>query len=382
MYSILCSSLFTPAKVSGENVILVSDGKVESIEPNPKPGYNIIDLREYTVIPGLVDIHIHGINGFDTMDASKESLNEMSYALALLGVTSFLATTVTDSNEKIEKALCNVKESLEKELIGAKLLGVYLEGPYINKVFKGAHPENYIREIDLGEIGALVKAYGDVIKVFAIAPEKENAIEAIKLLTDKGIKVSLAHTNATYSEASSAIDAGAGLVTHLFNGMRGLHHREPGIVCAALTDDRVGTEIIIDKIHFNPAIAKIISRCKKTDDIILITDCIMAAGLPDGKYKLGVLDIFVEGGISTLESGTLAGSTLKLKDAVVNMLNEADISFENALKMATINPARALGLDSEIGSIEKGKKADIVAVDSENNIAFVMIDGKIILNKL
>jgi N-acetylglucosamine-6-phosphate deacetylase len=373
--------IYTPSIIDSETTILIEDDTIVDVGSESTDGYKIIDLREYTIIPGLVDIHIHGINGYDTMDADLQSIVEMSKHIAALGVTSFLATTVTAQFKRIEAALKNIKECLNRELSGARLLGSYVEGPYISEEYKGAHPSQFIREINIDELKRLVEDAGEALVVITIAPEKHDAINAIKYLTSKNIRVSLGHTNATLAQAKDAINAGASIVTHLYNGMRGLNHREPGIVGAALVDDRAKVELICDLIHLEPTILHITHKCKGNENVILISDCIIAAGLKDGQYRLGELDIFVESGISRLKGGTLAGSTLKLLDAVKNMSLHAKIPFEDALAMATINPAKAIGKDDLVGSLEKGKKADIVALNDLFEPIFVMVGGKIVVNK-
>ena len=378
---IIGKDIYTPSKITGEINILLDADTIENIGTENTNGYEKIDLREYTIIPGLVDIHIHGVNGFDTMDATPLAIEEMSKHIALSGVTSFLAATVTASLDKIDAALKNIKDCLKCEMSGARLLGAYLEGPYINDDYKGAHPSQFIREIDIDELKKIVDYTGDALVVVTIAPEKADAIKTIEYLTSNNIRVSLGHTNATYAQAKSAFDAGASIVTHLFNGMRGLNHREPGIIGAALTDKRANVELICDLIHLAPPIMQITHKCKGSERVILITDCIMAGGLKDGQYRLGELDIFVENGISRLIDGTLAGSTLKLSDAVKNMSLHAQIPFEEALAAATINPARAIGKDNIVGSIEKGKKADIVALNDSFEPVFVMVGGKIIVDR-
>jgi len=379
--SIISKDIFTPKQILGETFVLIEDDLIVDVRDKNENGYTPIDLRNYKVIPGLIDMHIHGINGYDTMDGSLVSMDEISRCLASFGVTSFLATTVTASFEKIESALENVKKCRNTDLSGARLLGTYVEGPYICAEFKGAHPAPFIREININEIEKLISVAGDALVVMTIAPEKQNAIDAIEFLRKNNIKVALGHTNATYEQTIAALDAGATIITHLFNGMRGLNHRETGIVGAALTDNRAYVELICDLIHVSSPILKLTQKCKENDKVVLITDCIMAACLKDGQYRLGELDIFVKDGVSRLENGVLAGSTLKLLDAVKNMSEKGQIDFENALGMATINPAIAIGKEASIGSITKGKKADIVALNDNFEPVFVMVGGEIKIDK-
>lgn len=380
-YIIKGKEIYTAGGLLRDSSILVNGNTIEEVGARKKEGYEEISLERYRILPGLIDMHIHGANGFDTMDADYRSLNEISKYLAKTGVTSFLATTVTDQIDNIEKAVENVADSMKKGLSGAKLLGSYIEGPYISRKYKGAHPEEYIRPINLDEIKNILERSRNTVKVVAIAPEKERSSEVIEYLTGRGIKVSLGHTNATYAQAVEAIEKGATIAVHIYNGMRGLHHREPGMLGVALNNDNIKVELICDGVHVAFPAIEILLRCKDREDVILITDCIRAGGLEDGEYILGKLKVNVKGGIARIDNGSLAGSTLKLIKAIENMVKMAGVSFEDALKMATINPAKAIGLDKEIGSIQKGKRADIIAINDDYHVVFTMVDGKVVYCK-
>lgn len=377
-YIIRAKEIYSAKGILKDTGILVEDGKIVDIGVEESAEFTEINLKKYKVLPGLIDMHIHGANGFDTMDATYHSLNEMSKYLACNGVTSFLATTVTASLDKIENAIHNISECICKGLDGARVLGSYMEGPYIAREYKGAHPEHFIREIDINEIEYLVNKSNNTVKVMTIAPEKENAIEAIHYLKNNGIKVSMGHTNASYSIAIEAVENGADIAVHIFNGMRGLQSREAGMVGTALIDDRINVEMICDGVHVDIPLMQIAVRCKKNENLLLITDCMMAGGLKDGEYALGELKVLVKENIARVESGSLAGSTLKLIDAVKNMKEKVGVPLKDAVNMATINPARVTGIDKELGSIEKGKIADIIAIDDDYNIVFTMIAGKVL----
>lgn len=380
-YLIKGKEIYTSEGVLKKTGILIENDSIEALGIDEKEGYTEISLEGCRILPGLIDMHIHGANGFDTMDASYASLNGISKYLARNGVTSFLATTVTTDMEKIEKAVVNTAECIAKGTEGARILGSYVEGPYITSEHKGAHPENMIRSLDKREIDALIEKSNNTVKVITIAPEKPGSSEIIRYLAEKGIRVSMGHTNATYDEAIKAVDSGARIAVHIFNGMRGLHHREAGLVGAALNDDRINAELICDGVHVSVPAMQIITRCKKKENIILITDCMMAGGLPDGEYKLGELKVMVKDCVARVESGSLAGSTLRLIEAVRNMTEKVGVPFEDALKMATVNPAGVLGIEQKTGSIEQGKAADIIAVDENYEVVFTMVGGRIVYAK-
>lgn len=381
-YIIKCREIYTPQGLIRDSDILVDEEKIIGVGLFNGEECEVIDLGDYKVLPGLIDTHIHGCNGYDTMDANYIALNEMSMYLASIGVTSFLATTVTSYLEKIEKAIENVADCVDRGLKGSRLLGSYIEGPYITEKYKGAHPEELIRELNIKEIDRIIEKSRNTVKIITIAPEKPMSIEIIKYLTSKGIKVSLGHTNSTYEEAICAINGGASIAVHIYNGMRGLHHREAGMLGAALNRDDIRVELICDGIHVSPPAMQIVLKCKQSKDIILITDCMMAGGLKDGNYTLGELRVKMEEGIVKTKDGSLAGSTLKLINGIKNMHEMVGASLEEAINMATINPAASLGLDLEIGSIEKDKLADIIAIDNNYNTVFTMVNGKIVFTNL
>ncbi len=371
---IKCGQLYLEDCVLTNVDLIVEDGLIKKIGEGLSQGdHACIDLSSYKVVPGLIDTHVHGGNGVDVMDGTYEAISELSKFKAKEGVTSFCPTTVTTSIEKTKAVIQNVNDAMAKGLEGAKVLGVFLEGPYINKEFKGAHPENFIKEIDMEEIASLI-ACGNVISMI-VAPEKEQATEAIRYLTSNHIHVSLGHCAADKDDVDHAVLAGASIATHTYNAMKGFTHRSPGTVGAVLTNPSIYSEIICDLIHVNPTAIKILIRCKGLDKIILITDCMMAGGLADGHYNLGELAVVVKDSVARIDNGALAGSTLSLMHAVQNMTTVMGVDLRDALNMATINPARAYGLDDKIGSIKEGKIADLVAIDDDFQVQFVMVNG-------
>ncbi|KEI05922.1 N-acetylglucosamine-6-phosphate deacetylase [Clostridium botulinum] len=380
-YVLKCKEIFLENEIKKNSCILIEDGLIKEIQDDIKCKSSI-DLRDYTLIPGLIDIHSHGAMGFDTMDASYEAINEVSKYLAKNGVTSFLPTTITAPMDKIENAVENVADVMKKGVEGAEILGTYLEGPYLTEEHNGAHPIELMRELSIDELKNILKVSKNTIKVVTMAPEKKGAKESIEFLRRQSVRVSIGHTNATYEETMDAIEAGASIGVHTFNGMRGIHHREPGVVGAIMKHQDVVGELIADTIHVNPVIMEILYKVKGLDGICLISDCMRAGGLSDGKYMLGELEVTVRNGIARTDSGSLAGSTLKLINGVKNIMNATSIQFNKALQMATRTPAKALGMYDDIGSIKVGKKANLVALDKNYNVKMTIVNGKIIFKNI
>lgn len=373
-FTIRVGELYKPEKVFRGKTVAVAGDSIAAIADSggERPD---LDLERYRVLPGLIDMHIHGVNGHDVMDGTPQALAQMSQYLAKTGVTAFVGATMTAGMAKTEAALNNVAECLGK-VPGARLLGAYVEGPYIGTEYRGAHPQDFIRQAHWAEIDKLLQAGGDSVRVFALAPEQ--AGQVIAPLRERGVAVALGHSNATYDQAMEAVEQGASIAVHIFNGMRGLHHREPGIVGAMLTSGKVWTELIADYVHVSPPVMEIVKRCKGRDGVILVSDCMRSGGLADGEYDLGELRVVVRAGVARLPSGSLAGSTLRLLDGVRNMVERVDTPLVDAVAMASINPARALGVDSWLGSIEPGKKADLIAIDDDYNVALAMVGGKVV----
>lgn len=335
----------------------------------------VIDLSGLDLYPGLIDIHVHGGNGFDIMDCSFEAVNEISKFKVKEGVTTFFPTTVTAGMERTFKAIDEVVGAQDKGVDGAKIGGIFLEGPYIAKEYKGAHPENFIRELEIKELDELLERGKGLIKSIAISPEKKGAKEAIQHLAGKGVNIRIGHSGASYEVANEAIEAGANVAIHTFNAMSQLMHRSPNMVGAILTNKNVYAELICDYVHVHPAPMQVLLNCKK-DKVVLITDCMCAGGLKDGVYMLGELEVTVKDMIAKLtNTETIAGSTLNLLTGVKNLSKIID--FDEAIKFATEAPAKALNIFDKVGSIEPGKQADLIGLDENKNLKFVMIDGKI-----
>ncbi len=368
------AKIILPNSIEEGKALLFNEKIVGLVEEKDIPAdAEIINAEGCFVAPGLVDVHIHGYLNEDASDGTADGIRKMAEGVMKNGVTSFLPTTMTVSMAEIEKAL-DVVRSLQEESKswkGAYLAGVNSEGPFINESKKGAQAAEHIKKPDAD----WVIKNSDIIKICTIAPETEGGYDAIKKITsESSVKVSVGHTDATFEEAMKAFECGATQVTHLFNAQTVLHHRKPGVVGAGLASDAY-TELIADTFHVNKGLYTLVYKCKK-DKLILITDCTRAGGMPDGEYSLGGQPIFVKGIQCLLEDGTIAGSVLRLNDAVKNFRDNTDIPLYEIVNAASLNPAKAIGLDSK-GSLEEGKDADIIITDMNFDIKKTIIGGEI-----
>lgn len=333
----------------------------------------VVDWSGHTIAPGLFDTHIHGVNGHDIMDGTVEAVDEISKAILPLGVTRFLPTTLTASNEDLDKAITAVTEAVDKGLPGAKSAGIFLEGPYFTEKYQGAQNPIYFKNPSVTEFNEWQQlAKGSIVKI-AIAPEREAAIDFIREVGED-VFVSLGHTDASFDCCKEAIDAGAHTFVHLFNGMSGLHHREPGVVGAALSDPRAYAELICDGFHVHPDVASMALNVKG-DKLVLITDCMRAGLMPDGDYMLGEYPVVMKDGVARTEGGSLAGSTLKLIDGVFNLQDWSQEPLHKVWHRGSLSPAASVGQADRLGSIENGKVADYVVLDTELAIKAVAVDG-------
>ncbi len=359
-----------------ENSALVYDDKICGMtdEKMIPADAEVIDAKGGYVCAGLIDIHIHGYLGEDTSDGNAEGIFKMANGIMKNGVTSFCPTTMTVSMEEINVALDVVRSLKEKSKVwqGAEILGVNLEGPFINPKKKGAQAEAHIKAPD----AEFIIDNADVICLATMAPEMDGGAKAIKEITEKSdVIVSVGHTDATFEEALKGIEAGATHITHLFNAQTPLHHRNPGVVGAALLKN-VTTELIADTFHVHKGLFELLARVKG-ENLVLITDCTRAGGMPDGEYSLGGQPIFVKGVKCLLEDGTIAGSVLKLNEAVKNYRDNTDLPLWDVVAAATVNPAKAIGVADIKGSLEQGKDADIIITDDDFNIVKTIIRGEV-----
>jgi N-acetylglucosamine-6-phosphate deacetylase len=310
------------------------------------------------------------------MDANLDALHTISMTLAAEGTTSFLATTMTADVIQIDDALVAIRDFSSEKNVGANIVGIHLEGPFLSPHKMGAQRGDKIIFPDVELMQHWEKLSGHQIKLVTIAPEQPQSEPLIQYLKQKNIIASIGHTNATYAETVSAIHAGCSHATHLFNAMRGIHQREPGTVTAALLADDVMVELIVDGVHLHPAIVDLVCKIKNKNKIALITDAMRAKCLHDGSYDLGGQTVFVKNGQAQLADGTLAGSTLTMPSALQNILAFTQCSLHDAIKMTSANPAKALGLFQQNGSIAVNKHADLVVLDDALNVVLTLCGGR------
>lgn len=361
--------------------VVIDDSVIASVGTQQAGGGNVIDASGCTIVPGLIDIHTHGAIGIDIMTASPQEIQKFASFLARNGVTAFLPTTITAPIEAIEAAVANVRAAAENGTGGATIEGVHIEGPYIAHKHRGCHDESAIKLPDTAEYDEFRKILGEnLILRVTVAPEIPNGADFIKYVCSHGGIVTQGHSDG-YSEAARlGIESGANAFTHLFNGMTGIHHREPGFAGEALLDHAF-VEVICDGLHIHPDIIRMITRLKDIGEIVLVTDSMLATGIGDGNYEFGGRKIKVESGLAKTGEGTIAGSTLLLFKAVKNLSAITGMPFEKALKTATLNPARAIGIDAKTGSIEAGKRADILVLDDKLDIVYTFCKGKIVYER-
>ncbi len=351
--------------------IEIEDGRILKIEKSISYSDEdmVVDCEEFKAVPGFIDVHTHGNSLCDASDGTAEGIQEMASFLLSKGVTSFCPTTVSLSKEDTEKALLSIKEAKEKQTEGAAILGVHLEGPFFAKSKKGAHTEELIIDPEYDLFEHFHKVSGENIKIVSIAPERPGADEFIEKAKEF-CTVSFAHSAADYDTAVAAFEKGITHATHMFNAMQGLNHRDPGAIGAIFNCKDVKAEIICDGKHIHYGVVKAMFDFIG-DRLIVISDAMRLSGMPDGSMgELGGLNVVVEDGTAKLEDGTIAGSVTNLFDEFKNLISWG-VPLEVAIKALTINPATAIKMQDEIGSIKVGKRADILILDEELNLAAV-----------
>ncbi|GIP38047.1 N-acetylglucosamine-6-phosphate deacetylase [Paenibacillus sp. J31TS4] len=332
-----------------------------------------IDAEGLTMLPGFVDVHMHGGNGYNVMDARYESLDGISRFHAAHGTTAFLATTNTSTGERIREALRCAAAAVERGVGGAELAGIHLEGPFLDVVRRGAQRKEDVRPPTPEEIDQFLEAGGGHIRLVTLAPELPGGLEAVRRFRGRGVTVSAGHSDATYAQMEAAVEAGVTHTTHHFNGMRPLHHREPGLAGAGLLLSELTTELIADGIHVHPAVVRLLFAVKSPGRVCMITDAVGCCGLPDGDYG----HVRMTGGQVYLKDGeTLAGSSLTMLQALRNVLAFTGLPLEAVLPSLTSVPARQVGLDGRKGTLEAGKDADFLLVDDELRLVATYVRGR------
>lgn len=367
------SKIFTEDKVLENSFMIVENGKIVGFTDSYDGEY--VDYSDKYIAPGLVDTHVHGYKDVDVTDAKEGVLNIMSEGMLEMGVTSFLPTTLTSSVENLNKSVEIIGKEY-KNVTGAKIKGIFMEGPFFTETYKGAQNPAYMSDPSIEKLRYWQELSGGIVKKIAIAPERKGVEEFIKEAKKMGVYVSLAHSNATYDEAMKAVDAGANIFIHLYNGMRGLHHREPGMVGAALYSDAYA-ELICDGHHVHPISAGIAMKTKGHDKIILVTDCMRAGGMGDGMSMLGEFPVIVQNGTARLESGSLAGSILDLKTGVKNVYDWNIATVKEAIDMASVQAAKSVGIDNECGILKEGRDADFIVLDKDLVLNHTYLDGNL-----
>lgn len=382
MKAIVNGKIILEERILEDGVILFQE-KIEKIISRDEfekeyGNIEVIDAEGNYVSPGFIDIHIHGSNNSDVMDGTEDAMRNISKTIVKAGVTGFLATTMTMDRGRILKVLENIRISKEKLKDGAEILGVHLEGPFISEKYRGAQSREYILYPDYN----LIKDYTDIIKIITYAPEEDKDFKFTDKIcsSHRDITLSIGHTDATYDTSVNAIKKGVRHITHLFNAMPGFHHRTPGVLGAAFNTD-VSCEIIADNIHISPENYNTIIKLKGKDKLVLVSDSMRASFLKNGKYDLGGQEVYVQGDIARLKDGTLAGSVLKMNSAVKNIYEKSDAGLVSTVLMATLNPAKVIGMEDKKGSIKKGKDSDFVIMDNSFEVLKTIVGGRIVYEK-
>lgn len=378
-YVIANGRIYTENETIAQGYIIIDNGKIAQIGTGEYQGeLTTIDLKGQHVLPGFIDIHMHGGYGEDAMDASFEGLKHLSESLLSEGTTSFLATTMTQSDENIIKALKNIVnyQGQQDNLNAASIVGIHLEGPFISEHKVGAQNPAYVQRPSVAKIQQFQEIANDQIKVMTFAPEVEGARETLAALHNQ-INFSIGHTVATFDEVNEAVAHGAKHVTHLYNAGTAFEHRNPGLSGAAWVNDKLSTESIVDGIHSHPASTKIAYKQKGNKRFFLITDAMRAKGMPDGEYDLGGQNVTVKGSEARLASGALAGSILKMNEGLKNLIKFTGASLDDLWRVTSLNQAIALNIEDNKGSIAVGKDADIVVVDDDMHVLTTIKSGEV-----
>lgn len=389
--AISCRRALTPAEEIQYPIIVIDGARIAAIGARDAisvpAGARRLDMGETSMIPGFVDVHVHGAGGHDVMEGTPAALDAIARALAGHGTTSFVATTVTAAPDDIASSAAGIAEYVRARGIHgggadrasaggpcAECLGIHFEGPFISAKRRGVHPEQWIAAPSQSLLQRMLDAAGGTTRILTIAPELPGALELVDAAIAKGVVVSLGHTDATYEEAMAAIRRGARHAAHVFNAMRPFSHRDTGVIGAVLTSPSVSAELIADEVHVDAAAMKMLVSAKGAAGVTLVSDGTSATGMPDGDYRLGGFEVTVSGGVVRNRDGKLAGSTLTLDRALRNIVG-LGIELKDAVRMLTLNPARELGLEGRKGALAAGADADVLFLEEAMKIQRVIARG-------
>ncbi|NYH78957.1 N-acetylglucosamine-6-phosphate deacetylase [Actinopolyspora biskrensis] len=351
--------------------VRIADGRIAEVGEGPAPGDRPVELTGGWIVPGFVDVHCHGGGGGSLTSQDPEQIDRAVATHRSHGTTTMVASLVTTSIPRLREQI----RTLLGPVSNGDVAGIHLEGPFLSSVRCGAHDTSMLRPPDREPLDELLDAGGEAIRMVTLAPELDGAVEAIRHLSASGVTAAIGHTDALTEQVEAAVDAGATVATHLFNGMRPLHHREPGPVGTLLDDERVTVELICDMVHLHPTVARLVARHAGTARTVAVTDAISATDAGDGRYELGELPLTVSGGEPRLEDGSLAGSTLTMDAALRNLVRRCGLDMTEAVAACSTRPAELLGLSGRVGSIRSGLAADLVVLDEELRTTEVFKDG-------
>lgn len=375
---------FTPFEEIHDAVVVIQGSRISAVGQRGKVdlprGVREINAGSRTIVPGFVDVHIHGAGGHDVMEGTREALEIISATVAAHGTTSIVATTVTASEKETRKSVAgiahfilNASQYPSREL-SAEILGIHFEGPFISPARRGVHPAKWIVPPSTELLAQLLEEARGTAQILTLAPELPGALDLIAAARRAGLVVSLGHTDATYEQAQAAIEAGASHAAHVYNAMRPFSHRGTGVIGAVLTSPKVSAELIADGVHVDEPAMRMLVELKTAERVILVSDGMSATGMPDGKFQLGMFEVTVSGGVARNAEGKLAGSTLTLDRALRNMV-ALGVPLSSALQMVTANPARQIGLGARKGALAPGGDADLVVLDDKLEVSGVMTRG-------
>lgn len=361
--------------------LIIKEGKILSIGDNTEEGLIELDDQKI-VIPGLIDQHIHGASGSDAIDGKEESIYKMACALPQEGITAFLPTTTNQSIEVIDKSLMSIKKYMDNDYEeGAQVLGAHLEGPFISRKYVGAQIPEYILKPNVDKFKHFEEMSRNTIKLATIAVEEEGAEELINYLKSKNIVISIGHSSAGFEDVKKAVEMGVTCITHTYNGMKPLRRNDIGMVGSTMYFDELYAEAICDGIHISQPAVKLLWKAKPSDKLILVSDALRTKFMPEGRYEDLEGVIILKDKAARLEDGTLAGSVLQINDAIKNIMDFTGVDFITAVKYATENPAKNLGVFDIMGSIKENKLANFVIVDKDLQVYQTIRNGKIIYQK-